>query len=88
MNFLVFIIRNRGTNNKTIIQIKFRNKNVKKGITTSNKRYTLRRLFGGSGLHSPRSHTFPRLIPPTFLQPWSCYASPYTGCKNVIYLER
>jgi len=24
----------------------------------------------------------------TFLQPWSCYASPYSGCKNVSYLER
>ena len=61
------------------------------GRTSSNKRYTLRRLFGGSGLRSARSFryaTFPRLTPPTFLQPWSCYASPYSGCKNVVYLER
>ena len=32
--------------------------------------------------------SLPRLTPTTFLQPWSCYASPYSGCKNVVYLER
>ena len=25
---------------------------------------------------------------PTFCQPWSCFASPYSGCQNVSYLER
>ena len=66
-------------------------KNGKAGKTAYNKRYTLRRLFGGSGLRSARSFRFApfsRLTPPTFLQPWSCYASPYSGCKNVVYLER
>jgi hypothetical protein len=40
------------------------------------------------GFRSPRSFRYAplqRLTPPTFLQPWSCYASPYSGCKNVIY---
>ena len=30
----------------------------------------------------------PRLTPPTFCKPWSCYASPYSGLQNVVYLER
>jgi len=68
------------------------NKDWKKQKTAHNKRYTLRRLFGGSELRSARSFRyapFPRrLTPPTFLQPWSCCASPYSGCKNVVYLER
>ena len=32
-----------------------KNKGIKQNCTSHNKRYTLRRLFGGSGLHSPRS---------------------------------
>jgi hypothetical protein len=45
------------------------------------------RRSSGSGFRSPRSFRYaplPRLTTPTFLQPWSCYASPYSGCKNVI----
>ena len=43
------------------------------------------------GFRSPRSFRyapFPRLTPTTFCQPWSCYASPYSGWQNVVYLER
>ena len=40
------------------------------------------------GTRSFRCAPFPRLTPPTFCQPWSCYASPYPGWQNVVNLER
>ena len=61
------------------------------GKPAHNKRYTLRRLIGCSGLCSARSFRyapFPRLTPPTFCPPWKCYAFPYSGGQNVVYLER
>ena len=70
---------------------KYRKNYLRKCGASSNKRYTLRRLIGGSGLRSARSFRFapfPRLTPPTFCKPWSCYASPYSGLQNVVYLER
>ena len=59
--------------------------------TSHNKRYTLRRHSAAPGFQSARSlryAPFPRLLPPTFCQPWSCFASPYPGWQNVVYLER
>ena len=60
------------------------------GQTAYNKRYTWIALFGQSSLRSARSVASLAPTPHygTFLQPWSCFASPYSGCKNVVYLER
>jgi hypothetical protein len=40
------------------------------------------RLWGSVSLGRLR---LPRSTPPTFCQPWKCYAFPYSGCQNVIY---
>jgi hypothetical protein len=66
-------------------------KTIKAKITSPNKRYTLRRHSAAPGFQSARSFRFapfPRLPPPTFCQPWSCFASPYPGWQNVVYLGR
>ena len=60
--------------------------NCKNGATAHNKRLTLRRLFGGSGLRSarsvglhPRSHAS---LQPQFASPGLCSAKPLFGLPN------
>ena len=44
-----------------------------------NKRYTLRRLIGGSGFRSPRSLRSHGSLHPHFANPGLCYAKPLFG---------
>jgi hypothetical protein len=57
------------------------------GKTAYNRTVYASPPVGGSGFvlaRSLRYASFPRQNSATFLQPWSCYASPYSGCKNVV----
>jgi hypothetical protein len=62
------------------------------GLVVGAKKQRITGLFmlrrrSGSGYVLARSFRyapFPRQNSATFLQPWPCYASPYSGCKNVI----
>ena len=48
-------------------------------FTAHNKRYTLRRLIGGSGFRSPRSLRSHGSLHPHFANPGLCYAKPLFG---------
>jgi hypothetical protein len=61
-----------------------------RGHTSCNKRYTLRRLFSGSGFRKiPAGLTpFVGFYSTTFLQLLETYGFLNRNCKNVVYLER
>jgi hypothetical protein len=60
---------------------------IEYGATVHNRSVYASPPVGGSGSVLARAFRFapfPRQNSATFLQPWSCYASPYSGCKNIV----
>jgi hypothetical protein len=64
--------------------------NNKANITSPNKRYMLTALFGRFGFRKTPvgASAFVGFYSTTFLQPCKTFGFAYSGCKNVIYLER